>query len=131
MFSPIEHPLLLKSFNPHRKLALTASGNADLYIALNSNSGTRNQYRVTIDLSSRYTNGGSPVTANSCNFQSYSRASNLVTSSTTFSFDLDTSYLCSDLVKIICDAQRSLDFYINVMSFCSRVSTAPATISEI
>jgi hypothetical protein len=91
MFNPIEHPFLLISLNPHRKLALTASGTANLNIALNSNSGTTNQYRVTIDLSSRYTNGGSPVTASSCNINLYSKASNLVTSSTTFSFDLDTS----------------------------------------
>ena len=90
MFSPIEHPFLLKSLNPHRKLVLLRSGNADLYIALNSNSGTTNRYRVTIDLSSRYTNGGSPVTATDCyveNLEEYNR----VTSSTTFSFDVDTS----------------------------------------
>ena len=91
MFSPIEHPFLFKNLNPHRKLALSASGNADLYIALNSNSGTTNRFRVTIDLSSRYSNGNDPVTAIRCYFDSYSRASNNVTSSTTFSFDLDTS----------------------------------------
>ena len=91
MFSPIDHPFLLKNLNPHRKLTLSASGNADLYIALNSNSGTTNQYRVTIGLSSRYTNGNSAVTATSCNLESYNRASNFVTSSTTFSFDVDTS----------------------------------------
>ncbi len=91
MFTPIEHPFLLISSNPYRKLALTASGNADLYIDRYSNSGTTNRYRVTINLSSRFTNGGSAVTATSCNMNSYWRASNLVTSSTTFSFDLDTS----------------------------------------
>ncbi len=91
MFSPIEHPLFLKNFNPQRKLDLEKSGNANLHIALNSNSGTTNRYRVTIDLSSRYTNGGSPVAASSCDMNSYSKASNLVTSSTNFSFDLDTS----------------------------------------
>ena len=67
MFTPISHPFLPLTY-PHRRLALTDSGSDDLYIALNSNSGTTNRFRVTIDLSSRYTNGGSPVTAISCNF---------------------------------------------------------------
>ena len=108
MFSPNEHPFLLKSFNPHRKLALEASGDADLYIALNSNSGTTNRYRVTIDLSSRYTNGNSQVTATSCNLESYNRASNFVTSSTTFSFDVDTSEIRSyDTVRLKCDNEYS------------------------
>ena len=38
----------------------------NLYIGLYTNSGTTNRFRVTIDLSSRYNNGGNPVTATSC-----------------------------------------------------------------
>ena len=73
-----------------------ASGNGDLNIGLYTNSGSTNKFRVTIDLSSRYSNNGDIVTATSCNLNGYSRASNLVTSSTSFSFDLDTSYVCND-----------------------------------
>ncbi len=76
---------------PYRKLGLEKEGSADLYIGLNSNSGITNQFRVTIYLSSRYKNEGGSVTASSCNINFYSKASNLVTSSTYFSFDLDTS----------------------------------------
>ena len=94
MFSPIEHPFLSITYNPYRKLELVKQGSADLYISLNS--GTANRFNVIINLSSRYTNSGNTVRANSCyikedNSDWYSKASNLVTSSTTFSFDLDTS----------------------------------------
>ena len=73
-----------------------ASGNGDLNIGLYTNSGSTNKFRVTIHLSSRYSNNGNLVKATSCDLNGYSRASNLVTSSTSFSFDLDTSYVCND-----------------------------------
>ena len=73
-----------------------ASGNDNLNIGLYTNSGSTNKFRVTINLSSRYSNSGSLVTATSCDLNGYSRASSLATSSTSFSFDLDTSYVCND-----------------------------------
>ncbi len=58
------------NFRFHRKLPgaafLTAQGNSDLYISINS--GTANQFTVTIDLFSRYSDSkpGGGVKANSC-----------------------------------------------------------------
>ena len=102
----------------------------NFYIGLYTNSGTTNRFRVTIDLSSRYTKGGNPVTAASCIVESFPEASNQVTSSTIFTFDLDTSSIISSKVKLKCDDEDSSEFYIYVINFCSNEYTSPATISE-
>ena len=81
------------------------SSPGDLNIGLYTNSGSTNKFRVTIDLSSRYSNNGDIVTATSCNLNGYSKASNLVTSSTSISFDLDTSIVSSNQVKLNCDGK--------------------------
>ena len=70
MSTPISHPFLSKTPNPHRKLALTATGSDALYIGYLT--GTNNLFPVTIRLSSRYSKIGNPVTANSCDLFKYS-----------------------------------------------------------
>ncbi len=90
--TPISHPFLPITSNPARKLGLNAIGSPpNLYIGAYASSGVTNRYRVTIDISSIFSNSAGSVTATRCYFESFSKASNNATSSSPFSFDLDTS----------------------------------------